>query len=198
MNTAHRICLPLVLLVAGCTTAVTPEKAASVNPEKTGLVLATWFRNGPAQDSRIIFVQAPLESLSGNGKLGTSLDIKSTNELSLVEVPPGKYRIKQWYVYGGLDYHNDPAESFEFEVRAGEITYVGNFDLIVVKSRTETNWAKLDMWLVADDRSEKASIEFQKVYPELSKLPIRNVAPNKRFVWNEAPVTTFATSPPGR
>jgi len=184
------------LLLAGCSTAVSPAKSAKIDPQKTGLVLATLTRTGP-QDARVEFT---LRRVDGRQGAFTNLAIDATRELSLIEVPVGRYQIAGWLATEGATIAGpgtEPAtKPVEFEVRPGEITYLGHLQVAVNWMHNPIHSSSIYVRArpVLEDRSAKTIEAFRQQYPALAAMPVRNVAPQRVALVRPAtePVPWFA------
>ncbi len=169
------------LLLAGCSTAVTPEKSAQIDPAKTGLVLATVAESGVENS----WAQFTLRSVDGHDRALHSPAINTTQKLWLVEVPPGRYRIADWTVSGVLPAAGpairNAAQELEFEVRPGEVTYLGQFVIAGDLVKDASGQHRTFVWSrpVLEDRAKEANEAFKRQYPALADVPVRSVAPER-------------------
>ena len=130
-------------ILAGCTTAGQTSRAysiAEVNPAK-GIVVGTIFERAvfiphgayfyitSFDDKRIM-----LESGGGGGKpsiVNKPPQVpKGVGSTFALQLPPGKYRLTRWALdYGRrIKVSEDYKQPVEFDVIAGQVTYVGRFD----------------------------------------------------------------------
>ncbi len=172
-----------VLLLTGCITAVNPETAASVDLTKTGLVLASMRLSGEADDVKKVAVEFYLRPLEGRGSFMKELVINSSRDLWLIEVPLGSYRIGDWFLGAGTMRRESGEHSFEFDVRPGEITYIGLFDVAVEREKNTFGLRVIPLAspVLRDDYIHTVSA-FKEKFPSLSGTPIRNASPAK-FDW---------------
>ena len=179
----------LTLTLAGCSTAVTPEKSARIDVQKTGLVLVTLIKTGPGSDPRNISIEFPFRPVdrTDNSFLDSFLDrgINSSKELWLVKIPAGRYQIADWGLWCFDARHEFAGLPFEFEVRPGEVTYIGRLEVAVV---TEKNAQGQQMyeWVqpVLENHYTRTVAAFRQQYPALASVPVVNAAPVKLFAWN--------------
>jgi len=192
MKTTSLLLILPALIVAGCSTAVSPAKASRVDPQKTGLVLATMHGHGPQNT----WAEFMLHSLDGRDSSFRNIAVDSTKALSLLEVPAGRYEIADWTVTGGAKITGPGTQTatqpFVFEVRPGEITYLGHFEVPVKPTPVNSGQGSmLRAQPILEDRSEKTVAEFRRQYPTLAQLPVHNVAP-KRVALIPAPTGPYA------
>lgn len=177
--------LPGILVFAGCITAVSPEKASTVNLQQTGLVLATLARRGDADDVKNVTVEFYLRPVEGRGNLLKDLVINTSRELWLIEVPFGRYRISDWFLSGGTLRDERAKQGFEFDVLPGQVTYIGHFDVAVDRVRNTFGLRVIPQAVpVITDDYNNAVAAFQRQFPALSKAAVRNAAP-PRFSWED-------------
>jgi len=171
----------VALLMTACSTAVSPEKASQVDPAKTGLVLVTVAEIG-GKDSGTKFT---LLSAGGHDGALHGQAINPSKELWLLEVPPGRYRLADWIVMReapvtGTGAHTGTQE-FEFEVRPGEVTYLGRF--VVTRRPVMDAYGKPQAFAwarpVLEDHAKETMEAFQQQYPALAAVPVRSVAPQR-------------------
>lgn len=179
----------LAMLVAGCTTTLSPTDAAKLDLAKTGLVLVTWVPgNSVAEKENKAYGEVHLRRVSGEGKEQQDRVIKSTQLISLIELSPGRYRVNEFLMsvptlkYSGILGHQEEGNVFEFEVRPGEITYLGNFHP-VIDIRTRTDRFTFSVSLFLEDQYAKTTAVFAQEYPALSDARIRDAAP-KLIGWD--------------
>ncbi len=180
MKTTSLLLILPALILAGCSTAVSPAKSARIDPQKTGLVLATMHGHGP----KYTWVEFMLHSLDGHDSSFHNMAIDSTQTLTLVEVPVGRYEIADWTVTSGERFTGPGTQTatqpFVFEVRPGEITYLGHFEVPVKPTPVNSGyWNMLRGQPVLEDRYQKTVTEFRRQYPALAALPVHSVAPQR-------------------
>ncbi|HTL68044.1 MAG TPA: hypothetical protein VL200_10310 [Lacunisphaera sp.] len=186
MKTTSLLIPLLALLVSGCTSALSPERATQVDRGHKGFVLATWEHGTPLYRGGAVHAEVPLQPANRPRARLFDPGISNQQPLSLLALPPGRYRISEWYMWGAVDNAAVPRQRYEFVVRPGEITYLGNFDLvtdnaapgIIVRGATV---------LVLDDHYEKAVTDFARQFPALASLPVRNGAPAREFALMSVP-----------
>ncbi len=169
------------LWLAGCSTAVSPKQSAKIDPQKTGLVLASLNQTG----SKTGWVEFTLHRVDGSESSFHKLAISPNEKLTLIEVPLGHYEIAGWTVSNGEQLTGpgtQPAtQPFEFDVRPGQITYLGHFE-VVVRWLTYPDSAShiySRAWPVLEDRHAKEIGAFHQQYPALADVPVRSVAPQR-------------------
>jgi hypothetical protein len=189
MKTTSLFTAVLALLIAGCTTTLSPSGAANLDLAKTGVVLVTWVPGtSVAEKENRAYGEVHLRQVSGEG--GERLDrvVKSTELMSLIELPPGRYRVGEFrmsvpsWKYDGMLGHQKQGNVFEFEVRPGEVTYLGNFHP-VIDLRTHTDRFSFSASLFLEDQYGKTVGVFGQEYPALSSARIRDAAP-KLIGWD--------------
>jgi hypothetical protein len=172
-----------ILLFAGCITAVSPEKAASVDLAKTGLVLATLTRTGNADDVKRVLVEFYLRPTVGRGDFLKEPVINSTKDLWLIEVPLGHYRIADWFLGAGTMRRESAEQGFEFDVLPGEITYIGHFEVAVARAKNTFGMRVIPQAAPAlKDDYASTLVAFRERFPRLSSTVVRNAAP-PQFSW---------------
>ena len=192
MKTTSLLLILPALILAGCSTAVSPAKSAKIDPQKTGLVLATLHRTG----EKYTWVEFMLHQVDGRESSFTNLAIDSTKELTLIEVPVGRYQIADWTVTDGAQLTGPGTQyatkAFEFDVRPGEVTYLGHFEVSVKEeSYFSSHWRFPRARPVLEDHSAQAIAAFRQQYPALTAVPVRSVAP-ERVALIPAPVGRYA------
>lgn len=196
MKTMLLIPALLALALGGCTSALSPDRAASVNLQKNGFALATWEQDASPAKVVGIRVEAPLRPVDRPERPLLDPWISSKRRLWLVALPAGRYQVSEWYMAGALDNAAAPSQRFEFEVRPGEVTYLGNFDLAVEMRGKPGHRRATRAWMLLDDQYGKAAGEFEKQYPVLAAMPVRDAAP-QRFVWDQWPRASYHAWSPG-
>jgi hypothetical protein len=183
MKLIHSSALVVLLLLTGCITAVSPEKAAAVDLQKSGLVLATIARRGTADDAAKVTVEFYLRPVDGRGSVLKDNVVNSYREMWLLEIPFGRYKIEDWYMAAGTERRASAPHPFEFEVRPGEVTYIGHFEVEVARF---PNTFGLRVIPAATpslvDRSTEDEAAFRAAFPQLKSVPLRNAAP-RLFLW---------------
>lgn len=154
------------VVLAGCGTPVTPAKVASVDQKKKGFLLAS-------TDSGVeYYVRSP-----GDGYAGPSAFHGAQKPVTLLALAPGRYSIGDWYMVAGVQKRASGSEKYEFEIVAGEVTYIGHFEANFSKSKNMMGLS----WIphaapVVRNRAAADLADFKRVYPALAALKIRNVA----------------------
>lgn len=173
----------LILLSAGCVTAISPEKAGNIDPAKTGLVLATLKTVGEAEDVKKVTIEFYVRPTEGRGSMLKDLVMDSSKDLWLIEVPPGHYQISDWFLNGGTLRRETAEQRFEFEVRSGEITYIGNFEVQVKRGKNTFGLRVIPLAIptLGDDYAGGMAA-FRERYPALATTAVRNAAP-AMFLW---------------
>jgi hypothetical protein len=176
MKTTYLLLALPALFLVGCSTAVSPKEAARIDPQKTGLVLATIYQAGE-KDTWLDFT---LHSLDGHDSSFLYPSIKPTQGLWLVEVPAGRYQLENWVIAERwtITEGPDPSEAgqswitprVEFEVKPGEITYLGHFEVPDHRSQRP---------ILLVDWHKKGIALFRQRYPALADMPVRLVAPEQ-------------------
>jgi hypothetical protein len=180
MKTACLLLIVPVWLISGCSTAVSPEKSARINLQKTGLILATVDRSGAPQETKGTWLEVTLESVDGRDSVLKRLAINSTKELWLIEVPPGRYRLADWTMSRARSWRAGTAQNYEFEVQPGRITYLGHLDLKLRAAKHSVDQSfSTQAWIVLEDRSAKTLAAFRQQYPALAKVPVHDAAPRQ-------------------
>ena len=176
-------CLTLVLLavaMSGCSTAVSPEKSTKIDPQKTGLVLATIGWTAAPEEIARRKVEFVLQLVEHPDRLLTAQSITSDKNLWLVALPPGRYRLADWYSSIHSSGPKSALAPFEFEVKSGSVTYVGNFQVKVTSLKDERG--RIVGSIVRptlENRYAAAVADFHQRYPALANVPIEDVAPEK-------------------
>jgi hypothetical protein len=184
MKAAAAVHLALIFVLGGCVTAVSPEKAASVDLTKRGLVLASLTRNGEADDAKKVTVEFYLRPTAGSGDFLKELVINSSKDLWLIEVPLGHYRIADWFLSAGTMRRESAEQGFEFDVLPGQITYIGLFEVAVTRVKNAFGLRVIPQAVTTlKDDYANTMIAFRQKFPELSATVVRNVAPPK-FTWS--------------
>jgi hypothetical protein len=179
---------PIILVVvisgfAGCITAVSPEKAASVDLNKTGLVLASLTRTGSPSDVKRVSVEFYLRPTVGHGDFLKELVINDSNDLWLIEVPLGRYRINDWLLAAGPVRRESAERGYEFDVLPGEITYIGHFEVAVTRAKNMLGMRVIPQAIPAlKDDYASTLVAFRRRFPRLSSTVVRNAAPSQ-FSW---------------
>jgi len=166
-----------LLVITGCTTAISPNTASAVDLEKKGLVLATLRYSGNVANARYVRTEIYLWRAAAEDSGLRHWTIDSSKELWLIELPIGHYRIADWRLGGGIEKSEGTEQSFEFDVRPGEVTYLGEFNVAMAPSRLSGNVVYPRAALFLEDRYEKTEEMFRKQYSSLSAVPVRDVAP---------------------
>ncbi|HET7536584.1 MAG TPA: hypothetical protein VFJ90_09035 [Candidatus Didemnitutus sp.] len=172
----------LALLSVGCSTAVSPDKAAHLNLEKTGLLLATVSRTNASDDLKYIDVELMLTPVNHADTAFKNASITGTEGPCLVEVPPGRYRFGNWQVAGGTAGADNIEHEFEFDVAPGQVTYIGHVEISVTGANVGVgtkSWVNVRERSVLRNRYDEAVAAFRQSYPTLAAIPIRNVAPRE-------------------
>lgn len=158
--------IAIVGALSSCsTTAITPDKVAGVDSSAKGFLLVS-------TDSGVeYYVRSEKD-----GYAGPSF-INGLRPLWVLALEPGRYSIGDWYMAAGAQKRASGSKSYEFEVVAGEVTYIGHF---VANFSTSKNLLGLN-WIphaspVVKDRASTDIEEFRKAYPTLAALKIRNAA----------------------
>ena len=178
-----------MLLLAGCSTAVSPNSAAKLNLSKTGLVLVTWEPRDLASETGK-YLEVRLERIPGEAGRMDDRVIRNTRPVSLIELPPGRYRAAEYWLVDDWAIHWGPlgpgkaADVFEFEVRTAEVTYLGNFHTVIeAHAPGQTDHIAYRMALCLQDLSGAAVAAFRQEYPALATAPVRDAAP-QLLAWN--------------
>jgi hypothetical protein len=196
MKTLATILIVISSFLVGCTTAVTPEKAANVDLQKTGLVLATISRSGEAEDVKKVLIEFYLRPYDGEGNPLKELVINSWEPMWLIEVPLGRYEITDWFLSAGTMRRESAEKGFEFEVRPGQITYIGHFDVAVARAKNFFGLRVIPEAIPAlRDDYERTLVAFRKQYPALADKKVHNVAP-QRFIWGATDSKTIPVNIP--
>lgn len=175
----------LLLLAGGCVTAVSPETAAKLNIKETGLVLATTESIGSEKDVKRVVFEFYVRPTDPGRRLSVYY-ISSGKPMWLLEIPPGKYRIDDWFLGSGTARSVSAAEGFEFEVKPGEVTYIGHFKFSVHLAKNMLGMRVIPQGLpVLENSYEVALKQFRKDYPSLVDVAVRNSAPPQTFLWGE-------------
>jgi hypothetical protein len=161
---ASLICaIAIAGVLSSCsTTAVTPDKIASVDRSAKGFLLVS-------TDSGVEYYVRSAK----DGYAGPSF-INGLRPLWVLALEPGRYYIGDWYMAAGAQKRASGTQNYEFEVVAGEVTYIGHF---VANFSTSKNLLGLN-WIphaspVVKDRGEIDVEEFKKAFPDLASLKIR-------------------------
>ena len=181
-----------VLLLAGCATTISPNNAAKLNIARSGLVLVTW-ETGASNPGRTIidYAEVRLQQVSGEGREMEKRVIKSTQPLSLIELRPGRYRIADFRLASGILIldgplgHQEAGNVFEFEVRPGEVTYLGNLHPFSESTILSDRYI-FRASLVLQDRCGSTVALFRQEYPALSTVRVRDAAP-RLIAWDLLP-----------
>lgn len=185
MKTISGILILVALAISGCSTAVSPGKSSRIDVQKTGLVLVTLIKTGPDNDPKNVSIQFPFRPVDHSDSSFKKWEITSGKELWLVEVPPGRYQIADWTLWC-FDPRTEIAEvPFEFEVRAGEVTYIGRLEAAIVTQKNKQGQQMYE-WVqpVLENHYGRALAVFRQQYPALASVPVVNAAPIKLFAWN--------------
>lgn len=194
MKTISAVLVLATLVLSGCSTAVSPQKSTSIDVQKTGLVLVTLIRTGSGDGPKNTSIEFPFRPLDRpeNSFLDSFVDrgINSSKELWLVEVPAGRYQIADWSQAGYWPRTEIAERPYEFEVRSGQITYLGRLEAAVVTVRNKHGKRMYSfVQPVLEDHHERTIAIFRREYPAFASVPVFNAAPAKLFVWN--PNRTF-------
>lgn len=184
MKTISGILILVALAISGCSTAVSPQKATRIDVAKTGLILATLERTGPG-DTKYASIEFPFRPVDGRENPFKNPAVSSSKKLWLVEVPPGRYRIADWYLAAGSPRVEIAEQPFEFEVRPGQVTYIGRLEVAVVTMYNDVG-IQMSSWVqpVLENHYARAVAEFRRQYPALDSVPVFNAAPAELFAWN--------------
>ena len=188
MKSIYLLSVLCVLVIAGCSTAVTPKNASSLNLNKNGLVLSSWQHSGGPAHGMDWQVEVPLYPTGERAQ--TIPVIKSSNELSLLEVPPGHYRIVDCQFLPMKMNQEGARAEFEFDVRPGEVTYLGCFAVAYETGVRVNDYLELKAQFVLEDRKAMDYGRFRESYPTLALVKMGNAAP-KRFEWDEERTPEF-------
>ena len=184
MKTLPLLAAACASVLAGCNSAtVSPHDAATLDLSKTGLVLVTWEPGDSIFERRnAATTEVFLKPLSGGGSEREALAIKSTQPVSLVELSPGRYQLSDFILNAGGITVRGPLDQkkerslFEFEVRPGEVTYLGNFHPVLTTPRQDAFFPSHGA-LYLQDWSAQTLAVFRRQYPTLSNARIRDAAP---------------------
>ena len=178
MKTIYGILLLAVVVLAGCSSAVTPEKSARLEPRKTGLILATIDRSGAPEARNAIAVEFPIRRVDQPDSSFKNPNINSKQGVWLIEVPPGRYEIADWELQARYPRTELLRQGYQFEVRPGEVTYLGHIDVAVVAVLNEHGVRTASLVRpTLNDRCTSAVAAFREKYPALSDLAVNDVAP---------------------
>lgn len=175
-------CLTLVFLavaMSGCSTAVSPEKSAKIDMQKTGLVLATLNWTATPEDSVRLKMEFLLQPVEHPDRMLTAPSITSEKNLWLVALPPGRYQLADWFnsAYSGPKTALTP---FYFEVKAGRVTYLGNLQVKVTSFKNQRGRVYGSIVRPTLENHFAAAVgDFHQQYPALASVPIDDVAPAK-------------------
>jgi hypothetical protein len=177
--------LALSVVGVGCsTTAVTPGKIDAIDRKSKGFALVS-------TDSR---AQALVEYYVRSAKDGYSgpSSINGSQPLWLFAFEPGRYSIADWYMAAGVQKRARGSKRYEFDVVAGEVTYIGHLagNFSTSKDLFGIKWVP-NASPVVKDRAVLDVAEFLKAYPSLADVKVRNAAVDG-FDWG---VKTESTVP---
>lgn len=181
----------VLLFLAGCITEVSPEKANKLDLQKTGLVLATTEATGLAKDVKHVLYDFYIRPIDPDRRYSTYY-VSSGKAMWLLEIPPGRYRIDDWFLGSGTSRAFSASTGFEFDVRPGEVTYIGHFKISVSQAKNMLGLRVIPQGQpVLENQYSKAEKLFRNSYPSLNATVVRDAAPRETFSWeisDEQPV----------
>jgi len=163
INVGRRLLVSTILLsLAACATqGPIGDISQPLMPPDSGLVAATVFFSNPVQDTVMKFPSfsfnfrfSPTDGQEGDWMLNSSQDRyfyskdprakpdDAYPKLLLAAVKPGKYRMTRGEVSKEADFFLTPKKSKEFEVVAGQVTYIGSIEMFYT-SRFEGKYSVL-------------------------------------------------------
>jgi hypothetical protein len=189
-------------MLSGCSSGVTPEKSARIDPQKTGLVLVTIDRSG-SPDTEKATIEFPLRRVDQPDGSFTHADVSTRKGLWLVEVPPGRYEIAYWNVAARFGRSEFLQQKFEFDVRPGQVTYIGHLDVEVLPIlNRQGERMNTQVRPTLESKLDESVADFHLHYPALANVPIENAAPKKFALYpttvvSNIPTTSTVTEPWG-
>lgn len=169
--------LALLPFLASCVTNLSNEKLTLLANSNDGAILAFVAKRGEAEDVKHVNVEFYVRREGFSGKYNPSSFLASPG-LHLQALKPGKYRIDDWMMIAGAMIKVDADHPFEFEVRPGEVTYIGSFEIEVERSKNRFGMNVIpDAAPTIKDQFEEIRHQAIVQYPALKDLRISNQAP---------------------
>jgi hypothetical protein len=101
--------------------------------------------------------------------------------LRAIELPPGDYVLSHWNFFNGsgVDYFPRDIGELPFTVRAGRVTYVGSFDLVLERGRNAFGVEiAYNPWLVVSDQRERDLAIMLSKFPAIAREQVDVAVPD--------------------
>ena len=155
-------------LSSACSTAITPQNAASANVRSYGVVVASVEQFSNHDYTKQNIKNMMLEFYVRSSNLVSYEPFHSMNgQLKVFMLRPGAYSISDWWVsYFIADRRFRTDNKFEFIVEPGTVTYIGAFETEVWLERGTPHAVP-----TMRDKRDRDMSQFAEEYPALASLP---------------------------
>jgi len=147
------------------------------------------------QNNDSVFYNSSWQSINQkdiNDKNYIYLEDTGRKKLKILVVNPGIYTFREVYNYNGSITLSDPLYDYEinnpkvasFEVKSGEVVYIGDFNISQATSKNIgdifTNKISARFTIKVDDNFNQAKFFLEREYPQLSDMLVKRLIINRK------------------
>ncbi len=155
---------------------MTPKKGAWIDLQTNGVLFGTIAEASPKK-GRKSSVTYYIRKKDGIQKPEKLVSKKGLFAFSLI---PGRYEIYDWSLSGKGHKSQD---HYEFEIRAGHLTYIGRIVTDIIESENKDGPSRPKNHPYISDQRQYDATLFANIYPVFANLKII-LSVKDRFVWN--------------